>query len=111
MGIDLHHPGGARAALNIYSRRTWVFADAIDTAELFASHTALALGYATARDHFQAALRSRKTIGQAIGVIMERYSINEDRAFQFMVRASRSSNVKVREVAADIVAGINRRNP
>ena len=46
MGIDLHHPGSASAALNLYSRRTHAFADSIDTAELFASHTALALGYA-----------------------------------------------------------------
>ena len=111
MGIDLHHPGSASAALNLYSRRTHVFADAIDTAELFASHTALALGYATARDHFQSALSSRKTIGQAIGIVMERYSINEDRAFQFLIRASRTSNVKVREVAAEIVSSNNNRYP
>ena len=42
---------------------------------------------------------------------MERYSINEDRAFQFLIRASRTSNVKVREVAAEIVSGNNNRYP
>jgi hypothetical protein len=110
MGIDLHHPGKARAALNLYSRNTWHFVDSVDTAELFGSHASLVLGYATARDHFQVALSSRKTIGQALGIVMERYGIDEDRAFQFIIRVSQDSNVKVREVAADIVAGVNRRN-
>ena len=33
-------------------------------------------------------------------IVMERYSIDEDRAFQFLIRVSQDSNVKVREVAA-----------
>jgi len=111
MGIDLHHPGSSSAALNLYSIKPYVFVTELETAELFASHAALALGYAQVSDDFQAALTSRKTIGQAVGIVMERYQINEDRAFQFLVRASQTSNVKLREVAADIVAGINRRNP
>jgi GAF domain-containing protein len=110
MGVDLHHPGGARAALNLYSHTTWHFVDSVETAELFGSHASLVLGYATANDHFQLALSSRKTIGQALGIVMERYGIDEDRAFAFLIRVSQDSNVKVREVAADIVAGVNRRN-
>jgi len=110
MGIDLHHPGSSSAALNLYSIKPYVFVTELETAELFASHAALALGYAQASDDFQTALTSRKTIGQAVGIVMERYQINEDRAFQFLVRASQTSNVKLREVAADIVAGLNGRN-
>jgi len=34
------------------------------------------------------ALSTRKVIGQAIGVIMERYGMGEDRAFQYLVRAT-----------------------
>ena len=110
MGVDLHHPGGARAALNLYSLKTWHFVDSVETAELFGSHASSVLGYATANDHFQVALSSRKTIGQALGIVMERYGIDEDRALPFLIRVSQDSNVKVREVAADIVAGVNRRN-
>ena len=110
MGVDLHAPGPARAALNLYASRTWLFVDAADTADLFATHASLVLGYASATDHFQTALKSRKTIGQALGIVMERYSIDEDRAFQFLTRVSQDSNVKLRAVAADIVAGVNRRN-
>lgn len=111
MGVDLHHPGDAKAALNLYARRTWLFAGEADTAELFASHASLVLGYVNASDHYQSALSSRKTIGQALGIVMERYQMNEDRAFQFLTRVSKNSNTKLRDVAADIVAGLNRRNP
>ena len=110
MGVDLQHPGSGRAALNLYARRTWPFADSAETAELFASHAALALGYARATDRLQAALGSRKTIGQALGILMERYQIGEDRAFRFLVRVSQNSDVKVREVAADLVAELNDRD-
>ena len=34
---------------------------------------------------------------------MERYRIDADRAFQFLVRASSASNIKLRDVADEIV--------
>ncbi|WP_254069980.1 ANTAR domain-containing protein [Pimelobacter simplex] len=34
---------------------------------------------------------------------MERYRIPEDRAFQFLVRASSTSNIKLRAIAQEIV--------
>ena len=111
MGIDLHPPTGTRAALNLYARKPTPFVDLMDEAETFASHAAIVLGFTRNVDQFKAALASRKTIGQAIGIVMERYQIDEDRAFDFLVRISSDSNVKLREVAADFVAGVNRRNP
>jgi AmiR/NasT family two-component response regulator len=68
------------------------------------------LGFAHTVDHLNTALESRKAIGQAVGIVMERYAIDEDRAFDFLVRTSRDSNVKLRDIAADIVNGANRRN-
>jgi len=48
-------------------------------------------------------------IGQAIGITMERFRIPEDRAFQFLVRASQTSNVKVRDLAEELVAETSER--
>lgn len=110
MGVALHRRDG-RAALNLYAKRRWSFEDAAETAELFASHASVMLGYVELTNHFEHALSSRGTIGQAIGIIMERYQVNEDKAFEFLLRISSTSQVKLREVAADIVAGLNRRNP
>jgi len=51
---------------------------------------------------------ARKVIGQAIGILMERYEMNEDRAFAFLVRASSHGNVKLRSVAQELVDQRNR---
>jgi AmiR/NasT family two-component response regulator len=47
-------------------------------------------------------------IGQAIGLVMARYRINEERAFQFLVRASSTSNTKLRDIAREVVREADR---
>lgn len=92
------------AGLNLYStEHDGVDQLSADTARLFATHAAIILGHAQQEDQLNQALVSRKAIGQAIGILMERYRIDADRAFQFLVRASSSSNVKLRDVAEEIV--------
>ena len=92
------------AGLNLYStEQDEVDELATETARLFASHAAIILGHAQQEDQLNQALVSRKVIGQAIGILMERYRIDADRAFQFLVRASSSSNMKLRDVADEIV--------
>jgi hypothetical protein len=49
-------------------------------------------------------LASSRAIGQAIGLIMERYKIDSDRAFEFLVRLSQNHNVKLRVVALGIIS-------
>jgi GAF domain-containing protein len=92
------------AGLNLYStEHDEVDQLAAETARLFATHAAIILGHAQHEDQLNEALVSRKVIGQAIGILMERYRIDADRAFQFLVRASSSSNIKLRDVADEIV--------
>ena len=50
------------------------------------------------------ALESRTTIGTAIGILMERYQLDANRVFTFLVRTSQTGNIKLREVAAAVVA-------
>ena len=49
-------------------------------------------------------LASSRAIGQAIGLIMERYKLDGDHAFDFLVRLSQNHNVKLRVIAQGIVA-------
>jgi ANTAR domain len=49
-----------------------------------------------------AALESREVIGQAKGILMERYRLTPDAAFALLARASQDTNVKLREVAAEL---------
>jgi ANTAR domain/GAF domain len=108
MGVALHAPLPGRAALNIYARRPWAFDGGFEAAEVFASHASLLLGFGSTVDHYTSALESRRAIGMAVGIVMERYHIDDDRAFAFLVRVSQDSNVKLRDVAADIVSETTR---
>ena len=49
------------------------------------------------------ALDTRKLIGQAQGILMERLSIDADRAFEYLVRESQDRNVRLRVIAEWIV--------
>jgi GAF domain-containing protein len=106
---------GTMGGLNLYSTTSETLDPGAEgIADLFAAHAAIALGRAREIANLNDALHSRKLIGQAIGIIMERYDIDDDRAFAFLVRASSHSNVKLRDVAQDVVAKANahtRRRP
>jgi GAF domain-containing protein len=95
---------GTIGGLNLYSTRSdTIDREAESLAELFAAHAAIALSTASEVENLNQALVSRKVIGQAIGILMERYDIDDDRAFAFLVRASSHGNIKLREIARRIV--------
>jgi hypothetical protein len=48
-------------------------------------------------------LASRDVIGQAKGILMERFQVSSDEAFRPLVRWSQNSNVKLRAAAAQLV--------
>jgi hypothetical protein len=100
---------GTLGGLNMYS----TLSDEIDehapsVAELFAGHAAIALGSVRAIQNLNEGLHTRKVIGQALGILMERYQLNEDRAFAFLVRTSTTSNVKLNIIAQELVDATNR---
>jgi AmiR/NasT family two-component response regulator len=55
------------------------------------------------------ALRTRTTIGQAVGLLMCESTITADAAFSRLVEMSSHTNVKLREVAAQLVEEANAR--
>lgn len=104
--IDSHRMGG----LNLYSTEV----DEIDTdvahgAELFAAHAALALGFARRNEDLNSALATRTIIGQAIGLLMAEFAMNDDQGFAYLKRQSSVSNTKLRDVAAGVVDRANGR--
>jgi GAF domain-containing protein len=99
---------GTLGGLNLYSTTSEeIDPEAEGIAELFAAHAAIALDNARERNTLNQALQSRQVIGQALGIIMERYGISEDQAFAFLVRASTQSNLKLRDIAQDLVTQRN----
>jgi GAF domain-containing protein len=98
-------------ALNIYARRPDAFDEASrSVATRFAPYAAVAAGnlyaYRSARDmadNLQTALESRAVIDQAKGILIERYKLTPDQAFQLLARASMTTNRKVRDIADHLV--------
>jgi GAF domain-containing protein len=98
-------------ALNIYARRIDAFDEASRSAATrFAPYAAVATGnlyaYQSARDmadNLQAALESRAVIDQAKGILIERYKVTADQAFQLLARVSMTTNRKLRDIADDLV--------
>jgi GAF domain-containing protein len=98
-------------ALNIYARQPDAFdEDSRSIATRFGPYAAVATGnlyaYQTARDmaeNLQTALESRAVIDQAKGVLIERYKLTPDQAFQLLAQASMNANRKVRDIADELV--------
>ena len=108
MGMRLYNEQDTLGGLNMYSTSSdTIDPDAIHMAELFAAHASLVLGHARREEQLSAAMATRKVIGQAIGILMERHAMDEDGAFAYLTRVSSHTNVKLRGVAQEIVAQRN----
>lgn len=103
MAVRLSNDGGRVTGLNLYSRTRNSFEDHEALPQLFASHARVALGYATELQSLQGAIGTREIIGKAIGIVMERYKLTPERAFEFLIRLSQNSNRKLRDIAAELV--------
>ena len=55
----------------------------------------------------RAALETRHMIGLAQGILMARYTLTVAQAFDYLRRLSQSGNVKLREIAVDLVAELD----
>ncbi len=74
-----------------------------DAAELLAearSDLAAATAYA---EELQRALVSNRRIGMAMGILMERHRLTEEQAFDRLRDLSQRSNVKLRDVAEQLI--------
>jgi GAF domain-containing protein len=77
--------------------------DDVAVATIFVRHAAIAIANAHSEEGLQVAIDARKLIGQAQGILMERFDIEADRAFEFLRRQSQTHNVKLRYVAEWVV--------
>lgn len=103
-GIRLFENEASQGALNLYSTKVGAFEDLGILGELFAHQSAMALDYAREIQNLNEAVRSRGIIGQAVGIVMQRFGLDDARAFGFLVRMSQQENVKVRVLAEQLVA-------
>lgn len=92
-------------ALNLYSFTPQAFSsDDIETASYFAAHAAVALSGLRSVDQLKDAMSRRTLIGQAEGILMERFGMDGDQAFALLRRLSQHRNVKLYDLAEQLVA-------
>ena len=108
-GLRLFETPKSQGALNLYSDQVGAFKDFETLGALFAHQAATAIGYAREVQNLQEAISTRTTIGQAVGIVMERYGLTDERAFAFLARVSQQRNVKLRLVAQEIIAATEQR--
>ncbi|MCZ4553121.1 GAF and ANTAR domain-containing protein [Gordonia rubripertincta] len=90
-------------ALNVYATKAHAITDSeVEKGYALAAHAALVFDAARKYDQFQSALASRDIIGQAKGMIMERFNIGADAAFELLTKLSQDSNVTVAEISRQL---------
>ncbi|MCA2240981.1 GAF and ANTAR domain-containing protein [Mycobacterium sp. WUMAC-067] len=104
LSFELFIDGGSMAALNFYADRPHAFTEeSVEIGTVFATHIAVGWSMMRRQDQFRSALASRDIIGQAKGVIMERFGIDSVAAFQLLTRVSQQSNIKLIEIARALI--------
>jgi GAF domain-containing protein len=95
-------------SLNVYADRTDAFTPAdIELAEMLAAHATTAFAAAERAAGLETALDSRTTIAQAQGILMQKFDIDADAAFDFLRRISQHENRRLFTVAEAIVVQRN----
>ncbi|MFD0773303.1 GAF and ANTAR domain-containing protein [Streptomonospora algeriensis] len=90
--------------LNLYSTRPRVFGvEAYEIGQILAAHAAVALANAQTELNLQRAVRTRQRIGEATGILIERYRITDRQAFALLAKASQNLNVKLSVLAEELV--------
>jgi len=119
LGVPIPLDNDARCGLNVYAREPDAFTDdMIRAAEEFARGASKSLRLAVriselgeSRENLKAAMGSRTTIDLAAGIIMAQNRCSQEAAISILKAASSARNMKLRDVAAAVVASVGEKAP
>ncbi len=104
LDVPLWTGSGTVGVLCLYSTQPDAFGpDEIAVAYILARHAAVAVAAARREADLRVAVDARKLVGQAMGILMERYNLTSDHAFLVLRRYSQDTNTKLREVAQQLI--------
>ncbi|MCL8251963.1 GAF and ANTAR domain-containing protein [Aeromicrobium fastidiosum] len=108
IGVRLATRERGYGSLNVYADRVHAFTPAdVELAEVLAAHATTAFAAAERAAGLETALESRTTIAQAQGILMQKFDIDADAAFDFLRRISQHENRRLHAVAEAIVVQRN----
>lgn len=104
LSIKLYTADRTAGALNLFAFKPHAF-DATDetTGVVLAAHAAAAILASRQGEQLESALSTRDRIGQAKGIIMERYGTNDVRAFEMLRQLSQDSNTRLADIAQRVI--------
>ena len=103
LSFQLFVEGAHLGALNLFGHEVGAFdADSERIGALVAAHAAVAVAGSQQVSQLTLALDTRDLIGQAKGILMERFKITAQQAFLLLSRASSELNIKLRDVAEQL---------
>ena len=107
-GFRIRQDGQKVGALNVFSDTPGALTEkSLDQALMltaFASVTLTALERGEEASTLRRGLQSNREIGKAVGLLMAMHKIGDDAAFEMLAKVSQEMNVKVAEVAAQVIA-------
>ena len=105
LSTEIHGRGQRIGALNLYGTAVAVFDDNdAEMARRFAHSAALILGFVLHEVELLHALEARSIVGQAQGILMQRFKISSATAFALLRRYSMDTNTRVRDLADYVIA-------
>ena len=104
LSFKLYTADRTAGALNLFGfePRLWD-AEAETVGMVLAAHAAAAILASREGEQLQSALSTRDRIGQAKGIIMERFDIDDIRAFGMLRQLSQDTNTKLVDVAQRVI--------
>lgn len=108
VGSALHVPMWASeqliGVLSLFNTEPNAFtADDEAIAYILARHASVAVASARDDETMATAVDARKLVGQAMGILMERFDLDESGAFEILKRYSQQHNIKLRDVAQELI--------
>lgn len=105
LSFQLFVEGDRLGALNLYGAGPNAFdSESEQVGLLVAAHAAVAFADSQKINQLGEALVARQLIGQAEGILMERYKLTAEQAFILLSRASSRSNIKLRDIAEHLAS-------
>ena len=104
LSIHLFTDHRVLGALNLYYEWREDFSDdEVEVARVVAAHASVALAKVRSERDLWRAIDSRHLIGQAQGILMERYKIGPEKSFAVLRRYSQQHNIKLHDVAGTLI--------
>jgi GAF domain-containing protein len=104
LSFKLYTSSQTAGALNLFAFKEAAFdAEAETVGAVLAAHAAAAILASRHGEQLESALSTRDRIGQAKGIIMERFNIDDVRAFEMLRKLSQDGNMRLVEIAERVI--------